>query len=166
MEPFNELKDIMGRQLAKFIVGRKIFCGCGNILDIDDALIVDVKRPPARTLVVCGRCRQGIVERFAASGINFNTAAAGAAKKGIIEILWDPCRGEKTEPAIIRWEVENRQTGEKTIVEMPEDEAKDVLCDGVSICCGPCEHDIEPDGICPDGWPSRQEIFLTGREID
>jgi hypothetical protein len=50
----------------------------------------------------------------------------------------------------------NVKTHETRDVRMTEDEVRDITYEVEhAVCSGNCECIVEPDGICPDGWPSR-----------
>lgn len=49
----------------------------------------------------------------------------------------------------------NRKTGEERIVKMSPQAATKVILDGTDKCSGKCRCTVEPDGHCPNGWPSR-----------
>lgn len=52
--------------------------------------------------------------------------------------------------------VTNIATGETRYIKVPSiDTLERAMSDGIDRCVGPCRCTIEPDGECPNGWPSR-----------
>lgn len=48
----------------------------------------------------------------------------------------------------------NEENGHCMYITLGEDEAEEMMDNGVSKCSGSCCCVIEPDGTCPLGWPS------------
>ena len=54
----------------------------------------------------------------------------------------------------------NVQTGETRNFEMHLDELRDITFDvEFDHCTGDCECQVETDGTCPEGWPSRMSAL-------
>ena len=53
----------------------------------------------------------------------------------------------------------NAITNQQRIVEMSEDEVRDITFDiEFDSCSGPCKcHPLESDGTCSKGWPSKMQ---------
>ena len=49
----------------------------------------------------------------------------------------------------------NTKTGAERTVKASEKQVERWILDSVVPCSGPCRCDVEPDGVCPNGWPSR-----------
>jgi len=45
--------------------------------------------------------------------------------------------------------------GEEQRIKVTWEELHEVMFDGACFCAGECECTVEPDGKCPNGWPSR-----------
>jgi hypothetical protein len=60
----------------------------------------------------------------------------------------------------ISFVVRNTRTGELYEVVTDMEELEETLIEGANRCCGPCECWIEPDGICPNGWPALERASL------
>jgi len=52
----------------------------------------------------------------------------------------------------------NTETGERRDVTIHITDLIQASDDGIDRCTGPCECRVEPDGICPNGWPSRMLV--------
>jgi len=59
-----------------------------------------------------------------------------------------------TEGPVWTVNAKNRETGERRKLEVSEDTIREAVFDSVCPCTGECECDVEPDGVCPNGWPS------------
>lgn len=44
--------------------------------------------------------------------------------------------------------------GERAEIKVDWDEVREAMFDGACTCTGECECTVEPDGTCPNGWPS------------
>ena len=56
--------------------------------------------------------------------------------------------------------VRNSRTGETRQIAPPTLNALERWWDdAISPCQGPCECDVEPDGVCPQGWHARAELL-------
>ena len=149
------MKDIINRQIVKGLCASAITCECGAILDCDSCLAVERQ---GKNLVFCRSCFELLNRQRPNWRSNFE-------KAGTI-ILAEPKPPSDDEPLILRYRAFNAQSGLERIVEVPEELARDIIFDSVSPCSGRCEHEIEPDGICEEGWPAIAELIATGQDID
>ena len=61
----------------------------------------------------------------------------------------------------IRFTAKNTLSGETHNVVTDLDELYAVLSDGYCRCCGPCECQVEPDGVCPNGWLGLEQEAMA-----
>lgn len=58
--------------------------------------------------------------------------------------------------------VTNHKTGQRRMVALRSARTLERdSYDGVTRCTGNCRCRVEPDGECPNGWPSQIEVFLN-----
>jgi hypothetical protein len=72
-----------------------------------------------------------------------------------------PARIPSAKPTTITLDVRNRQTGERRVITISEEEGARAICDTVNTCTGPCECLIEPDSVCPYGWPALEQAIVA-----
>ncbi len=152
------LERQMEKQLLKAAVMREIFCRCGNILDIGDAVLVEF---PDRLHLFCGKCFH---ERLGRDGKTYaqvlaEVLAAHPENGKLVRVLDGKVlsKRNRTPRKRIPRDCKPGKAFQSRYPSPTEPEPRmDILeqwmLDGVAEATDGCT--VEPDGTCEHGHPS------------
>jgi len=156
MDPiFEDFKARMDREFLKSAVCREIFCGCGSILDVRDAVLVEA----SKMYLMCGKCfHEDKVDGKTLENILQAKLAEHPEIKDKVRILDGKVLSRKTRMPKCKYPRELRPDPLKEGFPLPTEpeprmrELDAMLMDSVCESTDGCT--VEPDGKCEHGHVS------------